>query len=94
SVNDLSSNRQRSIQKLQIPVVGTQYVWSCLDQGHLLSLTEHNLAPQLPYTASEFLPRTKIKVSTHKVGKETFKGYSELSKTEAEILEKGGPRPG
>uniref|UniRef100_A0A671SR50 Poly [ADP-ribose] polymerase n=1 Tax=Sinocyclocheilus anshuiensis TaxID=1608454 RepID=A0A671SR50_9TELE len=46
SVNDLSSNRQRSIQKLQIPVVGTQYVWSCLDQGHLLPLTEHNLNPQ------------------------------------------------
>uniref|UniRef100_A0A671SR91 Poly [ADP-ribose] polymerase n=1 Tax=Sinocyclocheilus anshuiensis TaxID=1608454 RepID=A0A671SR91_9TELE len=56
SVNDLSSNRQRSIQKLQIPVVGTQYVWSCLDQGHLLPLTEHNLNPQLPYPTSEFLP--------------------------------------
>uniref|UniRef100_A0A671STF1 Poly [ADP-ribose] polymerase n=1 Tax=Sinocyclocheilus anshuiensis TaxID=1608454 RepID=A0A671STF1_9TELE len=55
-VNDLSSNRQRSIQKLQIPVVGTQYVWSCLDQGHLLPLTEHNLNPQLPYPTSEFLP--------------------------------------
>uniref|UniRef100_A0A671SV19 Poly [ADP-ribose] polymerase n=1 Tax=Sinocyclocheilus anshuiensis TaxID=1608454 RepID=A0A671SV19_9TELE len=41
---------------LQIPVVGTQYVWSCLDQGHLLPLTEHNLNPQLPYPTSEFLP--------------------------------------
>uniref|UniRef100_A0A673KKC3 Poly [ADP-ribose] polymerase n=1 Tax=Sinocyclocheilus rhinocerous TaxID=307959 RepID=A0A673KKC3_9TELE len=49
---------QRSIQKLQVPVVGTQYVWSCLDQGHLLPLTEHNLAPQLPYPGSEFLPRS------------------------------------
>uniref|UniRef100_A0A672NLE0 Poly [ADP-ribose] polymerase n=1 Tax=Sinocyclocheilus grahami TaxID=75366 RepID=A0A672NLE0_SINGR len=55
-VEDLSSNRQRSIQKLQIPVVGTQYVWSCMDQGHLLPLTEHNLSPQLPYPTSEFLP--------------------------------------
>ncbi|RXN37385.1 poly [ADP-ribose] polymerase 4 isoform X1 [Labeo rohita] len=94
SVNDLSSNRQRSIQKLQIPVVETQYVWSCLDQGHLLPLTEHNLAPQLPYTTSEFLPPTEVKVSTHKLGRETFKGHSELPKTEVEILGKGGPRPG
>uniref|UniRef100_A0A671SR98 Poly [ADP-ribose] polymerase n=1 Tax=Sinocyclocheilus anshuiensis TaxID=1608454 RepID=A0A671SR98_9TELE len=59
-VNDLSSNRQRSIQKLQIPVVGTQYVWSCLDQGHLLPLTEHNLNPQLPYPTSEFLPPSVV----------------------------------
>uniref|UniRef100_A0A8C1KT10 Poly [ADP-ribose] polymerase n=1 Tax=Cyprinus carpio TaxID=7962 RepID=A0A8C1KT10_CYPCA len=56
SVNDLSVNRQRSVQKLQVPVVGTQYVWSCLDQGHLLPLTEHSLTPQLPYPGSEFLP--------------------------------------
>uniref|UniRef100_A0A8C1QPG5 Poly [ADP-ribose] polymerase n=1 Tax=Cyprinus carpio TaxID=7962 RepID=A0A8C1QPG5_CYPCA len=56
NVNDLSSNRQRSIQKLQVPVVGAQYVWSCLDQGHLLPLTEHNLTPQLPCPTSEFLP--------------------------------------
>uniref|UniRef100_A0A8C2HS43 Poly [ADP-ribose] polymerase n=1 Tax=Cyprinus carpio TaxID=7962 RepID=A0A8C2HS43_CYPCA len=48
--------RQRSVQKLQVPVVGTQYVWSCLDQGHLLPLTEHSLTPQLPYPGSEFLP--------------------------------------
>ncbi|XP_016309739.1 poly [ADP-ribose] polymerase 4-like isoform X4 [Sinocyclocheilus anshuiensis] len=94
SVNDLSSNRQRSIQKLQIPVVGTQYVWSCLDQGHLLPLTEHNLNPQLPYPTSEFLPPSEVKVSTRILGKETFRGHPELPKTEAEILEKGGPRPG
>uniref|UniRef100_A0A8C1M0Q6 Poly [ADP-ribose] polymerase n=1 Tax=Cyprinus carpio TaxID=7962 RepID=A0A8C1M0Q6_CYPCA len=55
SVNDLSSNRQRSIQKLQVPVVGTQYVWSCLDQGHLMPLTKHNLAPQLLYPVSTTL---------------------------------------
>uniref|UniRef100_A0A672NCM5 Poly [ADP-ribose] polymerase n=1 Tax=Sinocyclocheilus grahami TaxID=75366 RepID=A0A672NCM5_SINGR len=94
SVEDLSSNRQRSIQKLQIPVVGTQYVWSCMDQGHLLPLTEHNLSPQLPYPTSEFLPPSEVKVSTHILGKETFRGHPELPKTEAEILEKGGPRPG
>ncbi|XP_026074209.1 poly [ADP-ribose] polymerase 4-like isoform X5 [Carassius auratus] len=90
SVNDLSSNRQRSIQKLQIPVVGTQYVWSCLDQGHLLPLTEHDLAPQLAYPGSQFLPRSEVKVSTHKLEKEKFKGHTELPKTE---LEKGGPHP-
>uniref|UniRef100_A0A8C1UVM7 Poly [ADP-ribose] polymerase n=1 Tax=Cyprinus carpio TaxID=7962 RepID=A0A8C1UVM7_CYPCA len=60
NVNDLSSNRQRSIQKLQVPVVGTQYVWSCLDQGHLLPLTEHNLTTQLPCPASEFLPPSVV----------------------------------
>ncbi|XP_052461765.1 protein mono-ADP-ribosyltransferase PARP4-like [Carassius gibelio] len=90
SVNDLSSNRQRSIQKLQIPVVGTQYVWSCLDQGHLLPLTEHDLAPQLAYPGSQFLPRSEVKESTHKLEKEKFKGHTEITKTE---LEKGGPRP-
>uniref|UniRef100_A0A8C1E1X5 Poly [ADP-ribose] polymerase n=1 Tax=Cyprinus carpio carpio TaxID=630221 RepID=A0A8C1E1X5_CYPCA len=94
SVNDLSSNRQRSIQKLQVPVVGTQYVWSCLDQGHLVPLTEHNLAPQLLYPGSEFLPRSEVKVSTHKLEKEKFKGHTEFPKTEVEILEKGGPCPG
>ncbi len=31
---------------------------------------------------------------THILGKENFKGHSKLPKTEAEILEKGGPRPG
>ncbi|XP_026074219.1 poly [ADP-ribose] polymerase 4-like [Carassius auratus] len=90
SVNDLSSNRQRSIQKLQIPVVGTQYVWSCLDQGHLLPLTEHDLAPQLAYPGSQFLPRSEVKESTHKLEKEKFKGHTDITKTE---LEKGGPRP-
>ncbi|KAL1268028.1 hypothetical protein QQF64_033391 [Cirrhinus molitorella] len=93
SVNDLSSNRQRSIQKLQIPVVGTQYVWSCLDQGHLLPLTEHNLATQLSYTTSEILPDSEIKVLKHILGREKFKGHSELPKTEVEIPEKG-PHPG
>ncbi|ROL50464.1 V-set domain-containing T-cell activation inhibitor 1 [Anabarilius grahami] len=61
SVNDLSSNRQRSIQKLQIPVVGIQYVWSCLDEGHLLPLTEHNLDPQPAYPTSEFISHPGVK---------------------------------
>ncbi|XP_051760805.1 protein mono-ADP-ribosyltransferase PARP4 isoform X9 [Ctenopharyngodon idella] len=91
SVNDLSSNRQRSIQKLQIPVVGIQYVWSCLDEGHLLPLTEHNLAPQLAYPTSEFISHP---VSTLILKKEKLKGQSELPKTEIETLGKDGPHLG
>ncbi len=33
-------------------------------------------------------------MSTHIPRKETFKGHAELPKTEAEIRQKGGPRPG
>ncbi|XP_051760823.1 LOW QUALITY PROTEIN: protein mono-ADP-ribosyltransferase PARP4-like [Ctenopharyngodon idella] len=91
SVNDLSSNRQRSIQKLQIPVVGIQYVWSCLDEGHLLPLQEHNLAPQLAYPTSEFISHP---VSTLILKKEKLKGQSELPKTEIETLGKDGPHLG
>lgn len=90
-MNDLSSNRQRSIQKLRIPVVGTQYVWSCLDEGHLLPLTEHNLAPELASPISEFISQ---QVSTQILEKEKFKGQSELLKTEIETLEKSGPSLG
>ncbi|XP_067266788.1 protein mono-ADP-ribosyltransferase PARP4-like isoform X3 [Chanodichthys erythropterus] len=91
SVNDLSSNRQRSIQKLQIPVVGIQYVWSCLDEGHLLPLTEHDLAPQPAYPTSELISHP---VSTQILKKEKLKGQSELPKTEIETLEKDGPHLG
>uniref|UniRef100_A0A8C1E5Y7 Poly [ADP-ribose] polymerase n=1 Tax=Cyprinus carpio carpio TaxID=630221 RepID=A0A8C1E5Y7_CYPCA len=35
-----------------------------------------------------------LKVSTHILGKEKFKGHPELPKTKAEILQKSGPRPG
>ncbi|KAK7153948.1 hypothetical protein R3I94_007341 [Phoxinus phoxinus] len=89
SVNELSSNRQRSIQKLRIPVVGTQYVWSCLHEGHLLPLTEHDLVPQLALLTSEFISRPEGKVLTQVQEKEEFKGQSELSKIET--LEKGRP---
>ncbi len=33
-------------------------------------------------------------MSSHIPRKETFKGHPDLPKTEAEILQKGGPRPG
>uniref|UniRef100_A0A672SN79 Poly [ADP-ribose] polymerase n=1 Tax=Sinocyclocheilus grahami TaxID=75366 RepID=A0A672SN79_SINGR len=83
SVKDLSSNRQRSIQKLQIPVVGTQYVWSCLDQGHLLPLTEHNVTPQLPYPGSEFLPASGRSFLVYKEGDHglpEFPSYFQVAK--------------
>ncbi|XP_056320851.1 LOW QUALITY PROTEIN: protein mono-ADP-ribosyltransferase PARP4-like [Danio aesculapii] len=89
SVNDLSSNRQRSIQKLQIPVVGTQYVWRCLDEGHLLPLREHNLAPQLSYPGSKSLPCPGVLVSTQTLELQKFKGHSE-DQTDVKIPKKGG----
>uniref|UniRef100_A0A8B9LWM8 Poly [ADP-ribose] polymerase n=1 Tax=Astyanax mexicanus TaxID=7994 RepID=A0A8B9LWM8_ASTMX len=46
SLEDLSSNRLRSAQKHQIPVVGLQFVWSCLEKGLLLPAEEHGLKPE------------------------------------------------
>uniref|UniRef100_A0AAR2KS86 Poly [ADP-ribose] polymerase n=1 Tax=Pygocentrus nattereri TaxID=42514 RepID=A0AAR2KS86_PYGNA len=48
SLEDLSSNRQRSALKYQIPVVGQQFVWSCLEKGVLLPVSEHTLYQQSP----------------------------------------------
>ncbi|XP_051565947.1 protein mono-ADP-ribosyltransferase PARP4-like isoform X9 [Myxocyprinus asiaticus] len=87
-LDDLSSNRQRSIQKHNIPLVGLQYVWSCLEKGHLLPLTEHILA----YPSFEPLPYPEIKVLTQPSGK--LKGQPQLRNTETEILEKDGPHLG
>uniref|UniRef100_A0A8C1SN22 Poly [ADP-ribose] polymerase n=1 Tax=Cyprinus carpio TaxID=7962 RepID=A0A8C1SN22_CYPCA len=74
---------QRSVQKLQVPVVGTQYVWSCLDQGHLLPLTEHSLTPQLPYPGSEFLPPSGKSFLVYKEGDHDlpeFPAYFQVAK--------------
>ncbi|XP_066543100.1 protein mono-ADP-ribosyltransferase PARP4 isoform X2 [Hoplias malabaricus] len=46
SLEDLSTNRQRSAEKHHIPVVGLQFVWSCLEKGFLLPVNEHILKPQ------------------------------------------------
>ncbi|XP_037543091.1 protein mono-ADP-ribosyltransferase PARP4 [Nematolebias whitei] len=43
SVSMLSSNRLRSIQKYQTPVVGLDYVLSCVDQDVLLPVDEYKL---------------------------------------------------
>ncbi|KAL7881723.1 hypothetical protein AOLI_G00085710 [Acnodon oligacanthus] len=48
SLEDLSSNRRRSSLKYQIPVVGLQFVWSCLEKGVLLPVSEHTLNQQSP----------------------------------------------
>ncbi|XP_064167801.1 protein mono-ADP-ribosyltransferase PARP4 [Anguilla rostrata] len=42
---NVSSNRQRSIQKYQVPVVGVEYVHRCLEKGALLSVKEYSLVP-------------------------------------------------
>ncbi len=42
-VSNLSSNRLRSIQKYQTPVVGVDYVYSCLERGVLLPVDEYKL---------------------------------------------------
>uniref|UniRef100_A0AAQ5Y9D9 Poly [ADP-ribose] polymerase n=1 Tax=Amphiprion ocellaris TaxID=80972 RepID=A0AAQ5Y9D9_AMPOC len=42
-VSNLSSSRLRSIQKLQTPVVGPDYVYSCLDKGVLLPVDQYQL---------------------------------------------------
>nr|XP_055072062.1 protein mono-ADP-ribosyltransferase PARP4-like isoform X3 [Misgurnus anguillicaudatus] len=91
SVDDLSSNRQKSIHKFQIPVVGMQYVWSCLDKGHLLPFAEHVLTPQLTHPSSQhsFLRNPELKVLTQI----PVKG-SVIGQTRTEIVEKGGPHPG
>uniref|UniRef100_A0AAY4D8I0 Poly [ADP-ribose] polymerase n=1 Tax=Denticeps clupeoides TaxID=299321 RepID=A0AAY4D8I0_9TELE len=60
SWDNLSSSRQRSAQKHQIPVVNLQYIWDCLEKGVLLPTGEHCLtAPApTPYSTTSFLPGT------------------------------------
>lgn len=47
-VSDLSSNRLRSIQKYQTPVVGVDYVYSCLEREVLLPVDEYKLDTSSP----------------------------------------------
>uniref|UniRef100_A0A8C9XR76 Poly [ADP-ribose] polymerase n=1 Tax=Sander lucioperca TaxID=283035 RepID=A0A8C9XR76_SANLU len=59
NVSNLSSNRLRSIQKYQTPVVGVDYVYSCLERGVLLPVDEYKLdtssAFSLPLTFSSIM---------------------------------------
>ncbi|XP_065105072.1 protein mono-ADP-ribosyltransferase PARP4-like isoform X2 [Paramisgurnus dabryanus] len=91
SVDDLSSNRQKSIHKLQIPVVGMQYVWSCLDKGHLLPFAEHVLTPQLTDPSSQ---HSSLRNPEGKVLTQIPVKGSVMGQTRTEIFEKGGPHPG
>ncbi|KAM9343986.1 LOW QUALITY PROTEIN: protein mono-ADP-ribosyltransferase PARP4 [Pholidichthys leucotaenia] len=54
-VSSLSSNRLRSIQKHQTPVVGVDYVYKCLEQGTLLPVDEYKLDTSTP---AEMAPLT------------------------------------
>lgn len=42
-ISNLSSNRLRSVKKYQTPVVGVDYVYSCLERGVLLPVDEYKL---------------------------------------------------
>ncbi|KAG7240419.1 hypothetical protein INR49_026990, partial [Caranx melampygus] len=68
-VSSLSSNKLRNIQKYETPVVGVDYVYSCLDRGVLLPVDEYKLdtsppsvfcsptpPPPLPTTRPDPLP--------------------------------------
>ncbi|XP_030580308.1 protein mono-ADP-ribosyltransferase PARP4-like [Archocentrus centrarchus] len=59
-VSNLSSNRLRSIQKYQTPVVGVDYVYSCLDCGVLLQVDEYRLDTS---SASSPPPLSSFKVA-------------------------------
>ncbi|XP_076857976.1 uncharacterized protein LOC143512014 [Brachyhypopomus gauderio] len=63
SLESLSSGRQRSAQKHQIPVVSSQYVWSCLEKGRLLPAIEHVLQPQTSDSSPDLFPRPGQKVA-------------------------------
>ncbi|XP_047198567.1 protein mono-ADP-ribosyltransferase PARP4 isoform X2 [Hippoglossus stenolepis] len=55
-VSNLSSNRLRSIQKHQTPVVGVDYVYRCLHRGALLPVEEFKLDASPPAAFSPPLP--------------------------------------
>lgn len=52
-VADLSTNRLRSIEKYQTPVVGVDYVSSCLERGVLLPVDGYRLDAATPLVTSE-----------------------------------------
>ncbi|XP_070770875.1 protein mono-ADP-ribosyltransferase PARP4 [Enoplosus armatus] len=89
-VSDLSSNRLRSIQKYQTPVVGVDYVYSCLERGILLPVDEYKLdtsssfSPPLPLSPPRQSPLTHqvSKVPTSKAVAEPPKGPAEPRRAE------------
>lgn len=51
-VSNLSTNRLRSIQKYQTPVVGVDYVYSCVERGDLLPVDGYRLDVPSPSASS------------------------------------------
>ncbi|KAL2081078.1 hypothetical protein ACEWY4_022931 [Coilia grayii] len=75
SLGCLSSNRQQSARKLQVPVVGLAYVWACLEKNTLLPATEHILVPMTPAPdpAPSFQPAKQVSLEeryTHEQDKD------------------------
>ncbi|XP_038577209.1 protein mono-ADP-ribosyltransferase PARP4 isoform X32 [Micropterus salmoides] len=90
--SNLSSSRLRGIQKYQIPVVGVDYVYSCLKKGVLLPVDEYKLdstspvafSPPLPFSSQTQSPLShKVsKVQTNKAVAEPSKGSAGLQRAE------------
>ncbi|XP_010788877.1 poly [ADP-ribose] polymerase 4-like [Notothenia coriiceps] len=82
-VSNLSSNRLHSIQKYQTPVVGVEYVNSCLEKGLLLPVDEYKQDISSPSVFSPPLPPSSPRRSpiSHQVSK-VPSSNSELSKRE------------
>ncbi|XP_034549454.1 protein mono-ADP-ribosyltransferase PARP4 isoform X3 [Notolabrus celidotus] len=62
-VSNLSSNRLRSIQKYQIPVVGLDYVHKCVEKGVLLPVDEYKLDTSPPAAPSPPSPPSSSETS-------------------------------
>ncbi|XP_068429034.1 protein mono-ADP-ribosyltransferase PARP4 [Clinocottus analis] len=67
AVSELSSTRLRGIQKHQTPVVGLDYVHSCLERGLLLPVEDYRLDASSPAASCPPLPPPSLK---HQVFKE------------------------
>ncbi|XP_070832623.1 protein mono-ADP-ribosyltransferase PARP4 [Chaetodon trifascialis] len=87
-VSNLSSNRLRSIHKYKTPVVGVDYVYSCLERGALLPVDEYELdlysfsafSPPLLHSSQQQIP------PSHQVSKES-KAVPELSTVPAKPMD-------
>ncbi|KAJ8350946.1 hypothetical protein SKAU_G00260760 [Synaphobranchus kaupii] len=72
SLANISANRQRSIHKFQVPVVGLEYVTRCLEKETLLPVKEYSLVPlpspnppsqtETPISPSPILQATVFKI--------------------------------
>ncbi|XP_062287689.1 protein mono-ADP-ribosyltransferase PARP4 [Scomber scombrus] len=56
-ISNLSSNRLRSVQRYKTPVVGVDYVYSCLERGTLLPVDEYKLDTS---SLSDFSPAPSL----------------------------------